>query len=238
MESDKIANSMSLVGYKSVTTLFKESQLIVRRNLWLFVFVNTVTIINIAWQIGTSLRDKTNGSDWGKIISNSILGSPGPHLTAGSGILVAILGVLSIILGLMAPILELRAAQNKKVNLSDIWSELTDKWLKLIAVFILTGLIIVVGLVALIIPGLYLMGRLLISPYVLIDQNTGVIEALNRSWEMTKGWTWSVLSVALFGIVLALPNVIPIVGPAVAFVLTVLYSVALPLRYLEIKKTK
>lgn len=229
---------MSARKYKSVTELFSKSRVAVRRNLYLFLLINSVAIINIAWQIGTNLRDKTHGSDWSQIISNTVLGSSGGQEKAGPGFILFVLGIAGVVFYLMGVILSLRAAQKEVVNLSDVWDEFKSKALRLIGVILLAGVIILAGLIALVIPGVYFLGRLLFAPYVLVDQNTGVREALNRSWNMTKGWVWSVLSVVLFGIVLSLPNVIPIIGPIIAFVLTLFYSVAVPLRYMEVKHAK
>src|SRR5947199_231202 len=78
---------------------------------------------------------------------------------------------------------------------------------------ILLFVVVGVGFILLIVPGIILLGRLIIAPYVLLDQNLTPIEALNRTWALTKGHVGVIYVVLLFGLVLAVPNVIPIIGP-------------------------
>lgn len=229
---------MAAKTYKSPLELFKQSYGAVRRNLGVFLILNVLTVLDLAWNLGTNVREKTHGADWGTIFTNSLFGSNGSYPSVGGGILIAVLAILAIILALMAEILAIRAAQHNKVELGDIWNEFKVKGLRLLLLEILLVIIVGAGLILLIIPGVYLIGRLAIAPYVLIDKNTKVVEALNRSWELTKGRMWQIYTVILFGIVLALPNVIPFFGPIIAFALALAYSVALPLRYLELKGRK
>jgi len=229
---------MAAQNIKSVTQLFKESSQAVRRNLGLFVFLSSVAIIDLAWQIGTNIKDKTHGSPWGTIISNSFAGGHGDGLGTGSGFLSVILFILAIILGLMTVILSVRAVHQKNVRFADVWADFKRLWLRLIGVEILSILLIGFSFVLLIIPGILVLPRLILAPYLLVDQDVGAMEALNRSWDMTKGYFGAIWLVVLFGLVLSLPSVIPIVGPIVAFALGLLYAVAMPLRYFEIKKAK
>lgn len=53
---------------------------------------------------------------------------------------------------------------------------------------ILFGLIVAIGFIALIIPGIYFMTRLQFYKYILVDDHhVGVIDSLKKSWEMTEG---------------------------------------------------
>jgi hypothetical protein len=223
---------------KPVTQLFKESSKAVRSNLELFVLLSSVAILDLAWQIGTNLKDKTHGSPWRSIISDSLTGTHSGTFTAGSGFLFFIIFIAGVVLSLMAVILAVRAAQVKVVRFEDVWTDFKRLWLRLIGVEILSALLIVVSFLLLIVPGVFVMPRLVLAPYLLIDQNVGVREALNRSWDMTKGYLGAIWVVILFGLVLSLPKAVPIVGPIVAFVLILFYTVAMPLRYFEIKKAK
>lgn len=69
-----------------------------------------------------------------------------------------------------------------------------------LGVSILTSLIYGVGFILLVIPGIYLMSRLVFSNIVYIDQHTSVTDALKTSWRLTKGsilWT-SILVIISF----------------------------------------
>jgi hypothetical protein len=228
---------MAVRKIKGVTDIFKESSAIVRRNLYPFIIVNLLAALSVVWQAGINVRDKTSGTSWHSIFEHGVFGNGGDfrYPGAGAGILVVLFVVASIVLALMNVILTVRAAQNKTVDLGEVWEEFKAKAWRLIGVEILFGLIVVVGLILLIIPGIYFIGRLIMAPFILVDQNTSIREAINRSWDLTKDKWAHVYTVILFGIVLSLPNIVPIIGPFVAFVLTFLYSVSLPLRYFEFK---
>lgn len=69
-----------------------------------------------------------------------------------------------------------------------------------LGVSILTSLCYGVGFVLLVIPGIYVMSRLVFSNIVLLDQHTSVTGALKTSWHLTKGsilWT-SILVIISF----------------------------------------
>jgi hypothetical protein len=224
-------------NYKPVTDLFKESSRIVRRNLYPFIIVSLLSALSVVWQMGINVHDKTTGTKWRGVFEHGVFGNGGGfnYPGTGAGVLAILFVIASVVLALMSVILSVKAASQKTVELGEVWEEFKLKGLRLLGVVILTGLIIIVGLVLLIIPGLYFLGRLILAPILLVDQNTAVREAINRSWELTKDQMLPVYTAFLFGIVMELPSIIPIIGPLIAFVLTFLYSVALPLRYFELK---
>ena len=101
---------------------------------------------------------------------------------------------------------------------------------------VLIALMTIGGLILLIVPGLIVIRRYFLAPYVMVDQDTGILESMRRSAAMSKphsGYIWSIIGVS---VLLSLPGIIPFVGWAVSFVLAVLYSTAPALRYQELKK--
>jgi len=60
----------------------------------------------------------------------------------------------------------------------------------------LSAVIIVVGLVFLIVPGLYLSGRLAFVTYLALDKNQNAILSIKESWNMTKGCGWKIFGKA------------------------------------------
>lgn len=226
---------MARKTFKPVTQLFKRSSRIVRDNLGIFIFVNLVSILSAAWSIGTQLKDKTGGYSWGTVFRDGIFGSDQntPRGSHGPAALIVILA--AIILQLMASIVVVRAAAGKRLVLADIWDEFKIKWLRILGVSIVTGLFIIVGFILFIIPGILLLPRLIMAPFLLIDQNTGIREAINKSWDLAEGGWDKIYAVVLFGLVLSLPGFIPVIGPIISTALTILFCVALPMRYFELK---
>jgi hypothetical protein len=62
----------------------------------------------------------------------------------------------------------------------------------LIGAGIVAGLGIVFGLILLIVPGLYLLTRWSLIPAVIVIEKRRAGDAFNRSWELTRGYGWTV----------------------------------------------
>lgn len=231
------SSSVAQTNYKKVTELWALSREAVRRNLGVFLLINSLSLLSVAWNTGTDLRDKVHGSGWSTVFSNSLYGNSGAYPSIGGSVISAILGVLAVVFALMGIILVLKAAKKDRVTLSEVWNDFKANllWLRLIGVILLLVLILVIGFVALILPGIYLIGRVILAPYILVDQDTKVFEAIEKSWHLTRDRMWQVYNVVLLSIALSLFNIIPIIGPIISFVLVVSYSVAMPIRYLELK---
>jgi hypothetical protein len=72
-----------------------------------------------------------------------------------------------------------------------------DAFLPFIGLAVITTLAIMVGLVALVIPGLYLIARWSIAAPVLMVDGKGPIKAMQDSWERTKGSDFAILVAVL-----------------------------------------
>lgn len=70
---------------------------------------------------------------------------------------------------------------------------------KIIFASILLNILIGIGFILLIIPGIYFALRYCLVTYVLVDKNVGIMEAFDESSRLTQGVKWQLL---LFGIVL------------------------------------
>ena len=78
-------------------------------------------------------------------------------------------------------------------------------YLKFLAIEIITGLVIVVGFVCLIVPGLYLAARLMFAPlYILENPNVGIGDAISASWKMTEGNVLVLIGLGIISIFIAI----------------------------------
>jgi membrane-anchored glycerophosphoryl diester phosphodiesterase (GDPDase) len=83
--------------------------------------------------------------------------------------------------------------------------------LQLILGWFLFIIILFVGFIALIIPGVYLPNRLVFVLYAIAIENCSATEGLRRSWELTKGRWWLISrSSLLLSFVLFMPVVLVI----------------------------
>ena len=62
---------------------------------------------------------------------------------------------------------------------------------------IIVALIVTIGFALLIIPGIYLCIRLQFFLAFIVEENAGIIESIQRSWEITKGQTMDLFLLAL-----------------------------------------
>lgn len=218
--------------------LFGQSYQIIRRNFEIFMVLFAIGGLLALWEtLGRYVEDEEPRGWRDYIVNRGFGGNFDTEVFAAGGFLF-IIGVLAGLFYLLLYVATLRAAQGHKISFGGVWREFVANWLwlKLIATFVLLGLAIIVGFILLIIPGVILLWRLFFVPYVLIDQKTSIEEAFRRSWRMTKGFAWAVYSVILVALLLSLANILPILGPLIAFVLTSIYMVAPALRYQELKK--
>jgi uncharacterized membrane protein len=98
---------------------------------------------------------------------------------------------------------------------------------------IIAGVAVVMGLVLLVVPGVIMMLRLWFVGFVLVDERTGPIDAIQRSWDITRGHTMDLL---VFFIVLVGLNLLGAVCLVVGLLVTIPISgLALAFIYRELK---
>jgi membrane-anchored glycerophosphoryl diester phosphodiesterase (GDPDase) len=106
----------------------------------------------------------------------------------------------------------LKAVDGKKYSFNDLFAHFKlELIMKSFAVGVLIFLSVVIGLVLLVIPGIYVGIRLSFAYYFLLEKNAGPIEALKLSWKMTdkrvvkllEYWVYAV-GVLLVGLVAVL----------------------------------
>ncbi len=85
---------------------------------------------------------------------------------------------------------------NRKPDISSFFSPL-PQFLNFIAATILFQIMVAIGLLFLIVPGIILALTFAFFPYFIIDQKCGPIEALTRSAAITSGAKWNLLGLAV-----------------------------------------
>jgi uncharacterized membrane protein len=93
----------------------------------------------------------------------------------------------------------LKAARKDKLEIKDIFEAFKNYWNAVLA-NLLVLVIVVIGFVLLIIPGIVFACKLAFTPYLVVDRRMAVIEAVKESWRMTGGHAWKVFLIGLLGI--------------------------------------
>lgn len=95
----------------------------------------------------------------------------------------------------------LKISRNQKVDVNELWSK-TNMYLPYLGVSILVGIIVGIGTLLLIIPGIILtLGYSQVYYIMLDDEKIGITDAMKKSREMMKGhkWEFFVLGLSFIG---------------------------------------
>lgn len=135
--------------------------------------------------------------------------------------------LVSATFGLGLSKIYLRFSDGEKPIFENLFDGLARAHIWLASTIIAT-VAITMGLILLIFPGVIMLLRLWLVGFVLVDERTGPIDAIQRSWDITRGHTMDllVLFIALVGLnilgcvclVVGLLVTVPISGLALAYV--------------------
>ncbi|MEJ2740548.1 MAG: hypothetical protein P8105_12125 [Dehalococcoidia bacterium] len=101
----------------------------------------------------------------------------------------------------------LKATRDDQVEVKDMFEAFRCYWDAVLA-SLLVGLIVIVGIIFLIVPGIIFACKLAFVPYLVIDRKIGAIDSIKESWRMTGGYAWKVFLLYLLGIPIAIAGFI------------------------------
>lgn len=111
--------------------------------------------------------------------------------------IVSVIGLLMVVLNMLifrgALKLGLKVHDNQPTGIQEIWAD-TGKILSFLGTAILFGVILIVGLILLIIPGIIWGVKYSMSVLVAVDRGLSPKDALKKSAELTRGYFWPLLS--------------------------------------------
>jgi hypothetical protein len=227
----------------SAFDLFTPSKDIVLKNIWIFGPLYAVLFVFFAhsWLWSPPAGQHVRLWQHSDGFSSGWLGGPLPayftFLAVGFSLLwLALTLVVGTTAQIMSQAAQLDAVEDKHLDFQNLWQVVKTKGWRLLGLYIVMSLIIGLGFVLLFIPGLFMIRRYIMAPYVMIDKNTGIQESLTKSAAISlknTGAVWGIIGVLFL---IGLVNIIPYFGGLAAFVLGSLYSVAPALRYQQLKK--
>ena len=101
----------------------------------------------------------------------------------------------------------LKAARGDKPEIKNMFEAFHNYWNAVLA-NLLVGVIVFIGFVLLIIPGIIFACKLAFTPYLVVDRKMQVIEAVKESWRMTNGHASEVFLIGLLGIPISIAGAI------------------------------
>ena len=203
--------------------LIKKSWEAVRLNLVTFILVYLAPIIFISAAVTVALPFFFAGND----------GATGAGIVL---LIIAVTGliVLSIMLAIASIIVQLASVRGKKISFSEAVNQALPYFWRLVGLTILSILVIGLGFLLFIIPGVLAMFFLLLASYVLIDQKIGIVDAMRKSYEITKAHWKVVGALIIVQFVIGLPAVVPVFGTIISMALAIAYFCLPAIIYLRI----
>ncbi len=93
----------------------------------------------------------------------------------------------------------LKAARGDKLEIKDMFEAFKNYWNAVLA-SLFVSVIVLIGFVLLIVPGIIFACKLAFTPYLVVDRKMAVMEAIEESWRMTGGHAWKVFLIGLLAI--------------------------------------
>lgn len=119
-------------------------------------------------------------------------------------------------------------------TIPDAMARAGEKFSQLVLLTLIVGLVLLVGFVLLVIPGIYLSVRLSFVFYAVMIENQSALDAIQRSWQLTKGHWWLLfwslfiivitLTIPIFVLTFLAMSIDPILGESTSAFLTFLVS--------------
>lgn len=169
-----------------------------------------------------------------------VSGRPQPGQPPNLGASLALLGgsllalALTILAQSMVLFIAYNALKSQKVTLGAAFELALNRFFPMLGSLICLGLAMSLGLVLLIVPGLMIAVRYYVSPIACLIEQRGPIDSLGRSAELTDGYRWPILGLALLVAVASIIVTVPaslflpaLVGRVPATIVSMLITAAL-----------
>lgn len=130
-----------------------------------------------------------------------------------------------------------QAIRDQKLDYGDLFAGFKN-FLDVVLANLLSGALVIFGLILLIIPGIWIACRLTFVSYLVMDQGMGPVEAVQTSWRMTDGHAWKIFVLGIVSIFIALIGLIClIVGifPALIWIKSAFASMYESVRLSEVR---
>lgn len=127
-----------------------------------------------------------------------------------------VMWILGSIISMGVIFITLQFVDKKKPKLKDVFY--TKNLFNYILSSIMKTIIIVIGFILFIIPGIIFAIKLQYAGYLIVDKQKGAVDSLKGSWKMTKGVKWNLF---LFGLLLGVINILGFFALLIGLLITV-----------------
>lgn len=113
----------------------------------------------------------------------------------------------------------LKAVRKEDFEIKDMFAAFGPNYWNVLVANLLVTVVVALGFVLLIVPGIYLACKLAFVPFLIMDKGMKFSDAFSTSWDMTKGHGWTIFLMGLLAIPIAIGGLILVgVGILIAMV--------------------
>lgn len=127
----------------------------------------------------------------------------------------------------------IRSVRGEEISVGDSFSAVSDRALNIITTSIFTGVLILASIVLFIIPAFFVIPRIYLSLYFVVDKNMSPIDAIKASWDATEGHVSKVYGILGVNILIILP-IITLIGVLATVYFGFMYYAASAVLYIFI----
>ena len=102
----------------------------------------------------------------------------------------------------------LKAMRDEEVDLKDLFDGFKTKYLNIVVANLIVAAFAIIGFMMLIVPGIIILCRLAFVSFLVMDKNLDPMKAVEKSWQMTKGYGWTIFGMALISFCVFIAGVI------------------------------
>lgn len=102
----------------------------------------------------------------------------------------------------------LKAVRRERIEVRDMFGAFQKNYWNVVVANIVVSVIVGLGIVMLIVPGIIFACRLAFVPYLVMDEEMDVMDALRVSWDMTRGYGWQIFAMGLLAFLVVLAGLL------------------------------
>ena len=129
----------------------------------------------------------------------------------------------------------LKAVRGERIEIRDMFAVFQKNYWNAVVANIVVGVIVGLGIVMLIVPGIIFACRLAFVSYLVIDRDMDVMDALRTSWDMTRGYGWQIFFMGFLAIFIVLAGLIALFVGVIISVMWISASFAAIYHAVELK---
>jgi hypothetical protein len=162
------------------------------------------------------------------------------HFTSDIAIRLGIFGVVAFIVSIFLmpaiTITQLESVRGNKISLLAALKKATKIALPFLGLSVVCVLIVVVGLILLVIPGILAIFFLSMAMFIFIDKQLGIKETIKHSYQIVKNNWHLVFAMFLVQIIVSLLGTLPSIGWIINLVLSFAYFCLSAVVYMQIRR--